>query len=191
MAYQRVTLQQLKDRLRERLAEFDKFWSEPAQEAALNEAIMVWQLLTADYPQKEEIALNTPTTIIKPTLMERPATFLRIRCKPEVTPPPITYVLGGQVIHDEENTPINGVTVSLYSVDDTVTPIDTTTTAYSETFTDDGWYTFDVEDGSYYVRATSVVPLGAVWASATVEGADVYLDSIKLNDPESPAWPPV
>ena len=85
MAYQRVTLAQLKTRLRERLAEFDAFWPESELEAAINEAVAVWQLLTADYPAKEDVVLAAPSTcIVTPTVTTPMATLLRVRCKKTV-----------------------------------------------------------------------------------------------------------
>lgn len=82
MAYSRVTLAQVKTRLRERQAEFDDFWTEPELEAAINEAVAVWQLLTGDYPDKDVLDLTTPpsTDIQTPTFTVPMATIMRVRC---------------------------------------------------------------------------------------------------------------
>jgi hypothetical protein len=49
MAYQRITLAELKSRLAERLGGQGNFWSEAEQEMGLNEALAAWQLLTGDF----------------------------------------------------------------------------------------------------------------------------------------------
>jgi len=83
MAYQRVTLAQLEDRLAERLGGEETFWSEPERRGALNEALAVWQLLTG-----EVVATTTSTLagaqhyLTYTSTTEPAATFLRVRCDP-------------------------------------------------------------------------------------------------------------
>lgn len=49
MAYQRITLAELRSRLAERLGGQNNFWSVAEQEMGLNEALAAWQLLTGDF----------------------------------------------------------------------------------------------------------------------------------------------
>lgn len=48
MAYQRVTLAQLRTQILDRLGSTQKFWSQDEIDRALNEAVGVWQALTGE-----------------------------------------------------------------------------------------------------------------------------------------------
>lgn len=82
MAYQRITLTQLKERLAERLGGEQKFWNEPEREAALNEAIGLWQLLTGDVVQTDTQVLPADTNLLQLVLDKPVLTTLRVRCDP-------------------------------------------------------------------------------------------------------------
>lgn len=87
MAYQRVTLGALEDRLAERLGGEETFWSEPERRAAINESLALWQLLTGDFVATTTAVLQGDTHYVTYTSSTEPAaTFLRVRCEPCATP---------------------------------------------------------------------------------------------------------
>jgi len=80
MAYQRITLTQLKTRLEERLGGEQRFWTEPEREHAINEAIAAWQLLTGEVVVTDTQTLPANTNLLQLSLDKPVLTTLRIRC---------------------------------------------------------------------------------------------------------------
>lgn len=91
MAYQRVTLAQLEDRLAERLGGEETFWSGPERRAAINEALSVWQLLTGQFVAQQTVTISSTTdnffTLPTSTMTHTPATLLRVRCETTTVDP--------------------------------------------------------------------------------------------------------
>lgn len=58
MAYARTTLAQMKELLAERVGGQNRFWSEAEREAAINEALAVWQLMTGDFTDERNLIVN-------------------------------------------------------------------------------------------------------------------------------------
>lgn len=84
MAYQRVTLAQLEDRLAERVGGDETFWTEPERRAAINEALSVWQLLTGQFVATTVVTVTSGAenwVEVDTTGTQPPSTFLRVRCE--------------------------------------------------------------------------------------------------------------
>jgi hypothetical protein len=81
LAYARITLQQLKDRLAERIGGQNKFWTEPEREAAINEALAVWQLMTGDFIKVADVTVtHSDDGIYEVTAgADQPIAFLRLK----------------------------------------------------------------------------------------------------------------
>lgn len=58
MAYARTTLAQMKELLAERVGGQNRFWTESEREAAINEALAVWQLMTGDFTDEKTLNVN-------------------------------------------------------------------------------------------------------------------------------------
>jgi hypothetical protein len=81
VAYARITLQQLKDRLAERIGGQNKFWTEPEREAAINEALAVWQLMTGDFTKIANVTVTHSTygIYLVDAGADQPVAFLRLK----------------------------------------------------------------------------------------------------------------
>jgi hypothetical protein len=103
MAYARITLLQLKDRLAERVGGQNKFWTEPEREAAINEALAVWQLMTGDFVDTADATVTYGTEAVYTVDLGagQPIAFLRLKMAqtegddpfwPEVSETPINQI---------------------------------------------------------------------------------------------------
>jgi hypothetical protein len=125
VAYQRVTLSQLKDRLAERLGGQGRFWSEAEQELALNEALAVWQLMTGDFVKSKLTSYGTPVNPLDQTTMDTPfAGTLRVQCLPcyvqsvSISSIPLTAIIGEPVTFIATPVPLTGTYTYLWDFGD-------------------------------------------------------------------------
>lgn len=176
MAYQRVTLADLKARLAERLGGDETFWSEPQREAAINEALSAWQLLTGEFVAVSTVTLADGENYATYTSSDTPAaTFLRVRC--DETLPVSPTVVSGTVYW----LPWMGVTEVAPLAD--VELLDAEAAAQTTTAGTDGTFSFSgVAAGTATITAT----YSFVTAEVTVEAVAETTVTTSLTIEEPP-----